>query len=142
MKAHFPNSKSYFLLSSQSPITSGDPLIISISSHDNAPTKEASAARKRLLDAFGQYDRLSKKIRALPCPNGPGSSQDRVQRAVLTRTNNFLQKNMFPLQVGRRYFWLVCRANFDRSRCRHHREGKGRVFQPREVRRNRNPILF
>lgn len=64
------------------------------------PTKDASAARKRLLDSFAQYDKLSKQIRALPCPNGPGSSQDRVQAAIRTRANIFLQKNMFPLQVG------------------------------------------
>ncbi|KAH9484129.1 Rabenosyn-5 [Psilocybe cubensis] len=72
-------------------------LIMSLNHHDQ-PTKEASAARKRLLDSFAQYDKLSKKIRGLPCPNGPGSSQDRVQAAILTRANLFLQKNMFPLQ--------------------------------------------
>jgi len=68
-------------------------------SHHDQPTKEASAARKRLLESFAQYDKLSKRIRALPCTNGPGSSQDRVQAAILTRANLFLQKNMFPLQV-------------------------------------------
>lgn len=67
------------------------------SSNDDQPTKEASAARKRLLDAFAQYDILAKRIRALPCVTG--SSQDRVQLAVLTRANLFLQKHMFPLQV-------------------------------------------
>ncbi|KAF9052669.1 FYVE zinc finger-domain-containing protein [Panaeolus papilionaceus] len=66
--------------------------------HQEQPTKEASASRRRLLDSFVQYDKLSKRIRALPCPNGPGSSQDRVQMAILTRANAFLQKNMFPLQ--------------------------------------------
>lgn len=38
-------------------------------------------------------------MRTLPTPNGPGSSQDRVQAAILARATNFLQKNMFPLQV-------------------------------------------
>ncbi|KAJ6500536.1 FYVE zinc finger-domain-containing protein [Mycena sanguinolenta] len=66
--------------------------------HDSQPTKEASAARKRLLEAFAQYDALAKRIRNLPTPNGPGSSQERVQIAVMTRANLFLQKNMFPLQ--------------------------------------------
>ncbi|KAJ7273151.1 FYVE zinc finger-domain-containing protein [Mycena rebaudengoi] len=66
--------------------------------HDSQPTKEASAARKRLLEAFAQYDSLAKRIRALPTPNGRGSSQERVQIAVMTRANLFLQKNMFPLQ--------------------------------------------
>lgn len=67
-------------------------------SHDGQPTKEALAARKRLLEAFAQYDKLAKQIRGLPCPNGSGSSQDRVQLAIMTRANLFLQKNMFPLQ--------------------------------------------
>lgn len=68
-------------------------------SHDDQPTKEASAARKRLLEAFSQYDKLAKRIRKMPCPGGPGSSQDRVQAAVLNRASAFLQKNMFPLQT-------------------------------------------
>ncbi|KII89255.1 hypothetical protein PLICRDRAFT_110137 [Plicaturopsis crispa FD-325 SS-3] len=72
-------------------------LIVSLS-HDDQPTKEASAARKRILEAFAQYDALSKRIRRLPCPSGPGSSQDRVQMAIVTRASIFLQKNMFPLQ--------------------------------------------
>ncbi|KAG5646697.1 hypothetical protein DXG03_002687 [Asterophora parasitica] len=67
-------------------------------SHDDQPTKEASATRKRLLEAFAQYDALAKRIRKLPCPNGPGSSQDRVQTSIMIRASQFLQKNMFPLQ--------------------------------------------
>ncbi|KAJ7461016.1 FYVE zinc finger-domain-containing protein [Mycena galericulata] len=73
-------------------------LILSLN-HESQPTKEASAARKRLLEAFAQYDSLAKRIRNLPTPNGRGSSQERVQIAVMTRANLFLQKNMFPLQV-------------------------------------------
>ncbi|KAF9265740.1 hypothetical protein L218DRAFT_859383 [Marasmius fiardii PR-910] len=65
-------------------------------------TKEATAIRKRLLDAFAQYDALAKRIRMLPGEDGKpvkqGSSQDRVQMAITTRANIFLQKNMFPLQ--------------------------------------------
>jgi rabenosyn-5 len=68
-------------------------------SSDDRPTAEASAARKRLLDAFAQYDALAKRIRALPT-SGPGSSQDRVLAAVQTRASIFLQKHMFPLQVS------------------------------------------
>jgi rabenosyn-5 len=70
-------------------------------SSDERPTAEASAARKRLLDAFAQYDALAKRIRALPT-SGPGSSQDRVLAAVHSRANIFLQKHMFPLQVSTR----------------------------------------
>ncbi|KAF5386824.1 hypothetical protein D9615_001622 [Tricholomella constricta] len=67
-------------------------------SHNDQPTKEASATRKRILEAFAQYDGLAKRIRKLPCPNGPGSSQDRVQTSIMIRASLFLQKNMFPLQ--------------------------------------------
>ncbi|KAG7086564.1 hypothetical protein E1B28_002511 [Marasmius oreades] len=72
---------------------------------DSSPqtvTKEATATRKRLLDAFAQYDALAKRIRMLPGNDGSivkqGSSQDRVQMAITTRASIFLQKNMFPLQ--------------------------------------------
>ncbi|THH20687.1 hypothetical protein EW146_g711 [Bondarzewia mesenterica] len=71
-------------------------LLLSLN-HEDQPTAEASAARKRLLEAFGQYDSLAKRIRTLPTP-GPGSSQDRVQASILTRAGIFLQKHMFPLQ--------------------------------------------
>jgi hypothetical protein len=72
--------------------------LIILSQHDS-PTKEAVAARKRLLDSFAQYDRLAKKIRSLPCPTEFGNSQDRVQLAIMMRANLFLQKNMITLQV-------------------------------------------
>ncbi|KAF6765087.1 hypothetical protein DFP72DRAFT_870078 [Ephemerocybe angulata] len=65
---------------------------------NDQPSKEALAARRRLLDSFAQYDKLSKQIRALPTKGGPGSSQDRVQSAIQARASSFLQKNMFPLQ--------------------------------------------
>ena len=68
------------------------------SSKQERPTPEATAARKRLLEAFGQYDALAKRIRQLPC--APGSSQDRIQGAIASRANHFLQKNMLPLQVS------------------------------------------
>ncbi|CAL1705030.1 unnamed protein product [Somion occarium] len=73
-------------------------LVLSLS-NDERPSPEASAARKRLLEAFAQYDALAKRIRKIPSPEGQGSSQDRVQTAILSRANNFLQKNMFPLQA-------------------------------------------
>ncbi|KAF9453251.1 FYVE-domain-containing protein [Macrolepiota fuliginosa MF-IS2] len=66
--------------------------------HNDQPTKEATVARKRILEAFAQYDALAKKIKQLPCPNGPGSSQGRIQAAILMRATLFLQNNMFPLQ--------------------------------------------
>ncbi|KAL5529681.1 hypothetical protein ACEPAG_5666 [Sanghuangporus baumii] len=74
-------------------------LMLSLSNNlDEAPTKEASAARKHLLECFADYDAIAKRIRKIPCPGGSGSSQDRVQAAIVARANMFLQKNMFPLQ--------------------------------------------
>ncbi|GJE95157.1 FYVE-domain-containing protein [Phanerochaete sordida] len=67
--------------------------------NDERPSPEALAARKRLLEAFAQYDAIAKRIRKIPCKGGAGSSQDRVQQAIVTRANLFLQKNMFPLQA-------------------------------------------
>ncbi|KAI0035942.1 FYVE zinc finger-domain-containing protein [Vararia minispora EC-137] len=72
-------------------------LLLSLN-NDERPTHEASAARRRLVEAFAQYDAVAKRIRKLPTP-GPGSSQERVQAAILARANVFLQKNMVPLQV-------------------------------------------
>jgi len=60
-------------------------------------THESTLMRKRLLESFGEYDKLAKRIRQLPTTRG--SSQDRVQNAILTRATLFLQKNMFPLQA-------------------------------------------
>ncbi|RDX56563.1 hypothetical protein OH76DRAFT_1336518 [Lentinus brumalis] len=71
-------------------------IIVNLSKQER-PSPEAAAARKRLLEAFAQYDALAKRIRKLPCP--PGSSQDRIQAAILNRANIFLQKHMFPLQT-------------------------------------------
>ncbi|ELU44800.1 hypothetical protein AG1IA_01171 [Rhizoctonia solani AG-1 IA] len=66
--------------------------------HSNpSATSTTAAARKSLLDRFHEYDRLAKRLRALPCQ--PGSSQEKVQMAVSTRANVFLQKHMFPLQT-------------------------------------------
>jgi hypothetical protein len=96
-------------------------ICLTSSSHQDQPTKEASAARKRLLDSFARYDKISKKIRGLQCPGGPGSSQDRVQMAIMTRANLFLQKNMFPLQVGFTFgFNNAYYLMFDFSHYPHH----------------------
>lgn len=74
---------------------------LTTSSLNDPPTREASALRKRLLEAFAQYDALSKRIYQLPRPDGSENSQFRVQAAVLSRASIFLQKNMIPLKVIR-----------------------------------------
>lgn len=68
-----------------------------LSNNPEAQSVEAKATRKRLLDAFADYDALSKRIVALPCAQG--GSQERVQAAIRTRANLFLQQHMFPLQA-------------------------------------------
>ncbi|KAF8610000.1 FYVE-domain-containing protein [Ceratobasidium sp. AG-I] len=73
-------------------------LVLSVKTGAHPSTTTSTAAvRKSLLDRFHEYDRLAKRLRALPCT--PGGSQERVQIAVATRANLFLQKNMFPLQT-------------------------------------------
>ncbi|KAL9936079.1 hypothetical protein V8E36_004921 [Tilletia maclaganii] len=91
--------------------------------------RDAAQARKQLLANFAAYDALAKRIRNLPTPasisraaavkmgqQGAGQSQirggggrvselmlddpqERVQLAIWTNANLFLQKNMFPLQT-------------------------------------------
>ncbi|KAG6379195.1 FYVE zinc finger-domain-containing protein [Boletus reticuloceps] len=71
-------------------------LLLTLNS-DSPPSKDAATARKRILDDLASYDAISKRIRKIPCT--PGSSQDRIQLAIRTRADLFLQKNMFPLQT-------------------------------------------
>ncbi|SNX82607.1 related to vacuolar segregation protein PEP7 [Melanopsichium pennsylvanicum] len=66
--------------------------------------RDAVQARKQLLANFATYDELAKRIRALPVGdkcNAVGHSdaaQERIQHAIFTRANLFLQQNMLPLQ--------------------------------------------
>lgn len=69
--------------------------------------RDAVQARKQLLANFATYDELAKRIRALPVGGdksstasggGGDAAQERVQHAIFTRANLFLQQNMLPLQ--------------------------------------------
>lgn len=51
-----------------------------------------------MLEMFAEYDTIAKRIRALPAV--AGTSQDKLQNAVMTRASLFLQQNMFPLKVS------------------------------------------
>ncbi|KAK7049338.1 carboxypeptidase Y-deficient [Paramarasmius palmivorus] len=95
-------------------------MVLSLGQDKQEPlTKEAMVARKRLLEAFAQYDALAKRILRLPVPSSSSSSatttkttgkgprtannatitgQERVQKAIFARANGFLERNMFPLQ--------------------------------------------
>lgn len=61
--------------------------------------RDAVQARKQLLANFASYDELAKRIRALKSEeNGGDAAQERIQHAIFTRANLFLQQNMLPLQ--------------------------------------------
>ncbi|SJX61296.1 related to vacuolar segregation protein PEP7 [Sporisorium reilianum f. sp. reilianum] len=67
--------------------------------------RDAVQARKQLLANFATYDELAKRIRALPVGErdstgtaGSDAAQERIQHAIFTRANLFLQQNMLPLQ--------------------------------------------
>ncbi|KZT42023.1 hypothetical protein SISSUDRAFT_980929 [Sistotremastrum suecicum HHB10207 ss-3] len=64
----------------------------------NTIDPEATANRKRLIESFAEYDALAKRIGSLPTPGGKGSSQDRLQSAIVSRASMFLHKNMIPLR--------------------------------------------
>ncbi|KAN0059717.1 carboxypeptidase Y-deficient [Thecaphora frezii] len=63
--------------------------------------RDAAQARKQLLANFATYDELAKRIRKLPVANNGNSgdaAQERVQQAIWTKANLFLQQNMLPLR--------------------------------------------
>ena len=62
-----------------------------------SPTQlaEASKVRKRLTDAFTQYDVAARRIRDLPAQS---STQDRLQKAIYQQALNFIHLHMLPLK--------------------------------------------
>jgi len=56
--------------------------------------KEEIAIQKSLMEDLTQYDAIAKQLQKLPCTNGPASSQDRIQKAIVTRARLFLQKSI------------------------------------------------
>lgn len=63
---------------------------------DTRGQRSATSTRKDMLEMFAEYDNIAKRIRALPA--AAGTSQDKLQNAVMTRASLFLQQNMFPLK--------------------------------------------
>ncbi len=57
---------------------------------------EASKIRRRLMDAFTQYDVAAKRIRDLPTQS---STQRRLQKAIYQQATNFLHLHMLPLKT-------------------------------------------
>lgn len=56
---------------------------------------DATKVRKRLMDAFAQYDSAAKRIRDLPTES---PTQKKLQKAVYQQAYNFLSTHMLPLR--------------------------------------------
>lgn len=67
---------------------------------DKSPSQvqltDASRTRKRLVDAFGQYSTVARRIRDLPTES---PTQLRLQKAIYQQSSNFLQIHMLPLKA-------------------------------------------
>jgi rabenosyn-5 len=63
-------------------------------SHDQLA--EASKVRRRLIDSFGKYDLLAKRIRDLPTSS---PTQTKLQKALYQQASNFLHLHMLPLKT-------------------------------------------
>lgn len=61
-----------------------------------AQLADASKTRKRLVDAFGQYNTAARRIRDLPTDS---PTQQRLQLAIYQQSSNFLQIHMLPLKA-------------------------------------------
>ncbi|KAH7128119.1 FYVE zinc finger-domain-containing protein [Dendryphion nanum] len=74
-------------------------LLVALQDPDKPPTaqqlSDATKVRKRLMDAFGQYDSAARRIRDLPTES---PTQKRLQKAVYQQAYNFLSLHMLPLR--------------------------------------------
>ncbi|ODQ55702.1 hypothetical protein SAICODRAFT_63697 [Saitoella complicata NRRL Y-17804] len=68
------------------------------SNHD-PPAGEALRLRRRLVDAFAQYDAISKRIRNLPAES---LAQEKLQIAIHQMATQFMSVNLVPLQSVQR----------------------------------------
>lgn len=66
---------------------------------DRPPTSQqladATKVRKRLMDAFGQFDTAAKRVRDLPTDS---PTQAKLQKAVYQQAYSFLSTHMLPLR--------------------------------------------
>ena len=74
-------------------------LLLTLQDPDEPPTPaqlaDASKVRKRLTDAFTQYDSAARRIRDMPTTN---PTQTRLQKAVYQQSATFLHIHMLPLK--------------------------------------------
>ena len=61
-----------------------------------AQLADASRTRKRLVDAFGQYNTAARRVRDLPTDS---PTQRKLQQTIYTQSFNFLQTHMLPLKA-------------------------------------------
>ena len=75
-------------------------LLVTLQDPEKPPTPaqlaEASKVRKRLTDAFTQYDFASRRIRDMPTES---PTQQRLQKAIYVQATNFLHVHMLPLKA-------------------------------------------
>jgi rabenosyn-5 len=75
-------------------------LLVAIQDPDKPPTPQqltdATKVRKRLMDAFGQFDTAAKRMRDMPTDS---PTQVRLQKAVYQQAYSFLSTHMLPLQL-------------------------------------------
>ncbi|KAG9854791.1 hypothetical protein KCU68_g2511, partial [Aureobasidium melanogenum] len=74
-------------------------LLQALQDPDKPPTptqlNDATKVRRRLMDAFTQYDVAARRIRDLPAES---QTQDRLQKAIYAQATNFLHLHMLPLK--------------------------------------------
>ncbi|KAG9580138.1 hypothetical protein KCU97_g12134, partial [Aureobasidium melanogenum] len=74
-------------------------LLQALQDPDKPPTptqlNDATKVRRRLMDAFTQYDVAARRIRDLPTES---QTQDRLQKAIYAQATNFLHLHMLPLK--------------------------------------------
>lgn len=74
-------------------------LLVTLQDPDKPPTPaqlaDATKVRKRLMDAFTQYDVAARRIRDMSTDS---PTQERLQRAIYAQATNFLHIHMLPLK--------------------------------------------
>ncbi|KAI9668902.1 MAG: carboxypeptidase Y-deficient [Caeruleum heppii] len=75
-------------------------LLMALQDPDRPPTSaqvtDASRVRKRLMDAFSQYDVAARRIRDMPSSS---PTQQKLQRSVYQQATSFLHLHMLPLKA-------------------------------------------
>lgn len=75
-------------------------LLVALQDPERPPTSaqlaDATKVRRRLMDAFTQYDVAARRIRDLPTDNN--QAQERLQQAVYAQATIFLHLHMLPLK--------------------------------------------